>query len=315
MYENMEMRAVMRECLKKEMLKDQDIVLIDADLAKPNGIQPLFAEFPDRCFDAGIAEGNMVCMAAGLASVGLKPFAFTFAPFIARRACDQAALSVAYARQNVKLVGTDPGIGQELNGATHMSTEDVGIMRSIPGFIIFEPTDGDQLAKALPQILAHEGPMYIRTPRKKPMKTWFADEGYEFYLFKADIMKEGSDVTLISSGMELTPAMEAAERLADIGIHAEVVNVHTVKPLDTETILASVKKTGCAVTCENHNIIGGIGSAVSELLCKEYPAPVERIGFQDCFGEVGFVPYLRKRFQMDADSIVSAAETVISRKR
>ena len=314
MYENMEMRQVMCECLRNAMNEDADIVLLDADLAKPNGIKPLFGEFQDRCFDCGIAEGNMVCVAAGLASVGLKPFAFTFVPFIARRACDQAALSVSYAKQNVKLVGTDPGVGQELNGGTHMSTEDIGIMRSIPGFVIFEPTDGDQLAKAFPQILSYEGPMYIRTPRKKPVKTWFADPEYKFELFRADIMKEGNDVTIISSGVELTQAMEAAEKLAQEGIHAEVINVHTLKPLDMETILASVRKTGCVVTCENHSVVGGLGSAVSELLCKEYPAPVERIGFQDCFGEVGFMPYLIKRFQMDADSIVSAVKTVMERK-
>ena len=314
MYENMEMRQVMCECLRKAMNEDADIVLLDADLAKPNGIKPLFTEFQGRCFDCGIAEGNMVCVAAGLASVSLKPFAFTFAPFIARRACDQAALSVSYAKQNVKLVGTDPGVGQELNGGTHMSVEDIGIMRSIPGFVIFEPTDGDQLAKAFPQILSYEGPMYIRMPRKKPIKTWFADPEYLFDLFGADIMKEGTDATIISSGIELTQAMEAAEKLLQEGIHAEVINVHTLKPLDAETILASVKKTGGVVTCENHNVIGGLGSAVSELLCKEYPVPVERIGFQDCFGEVGFMPYLIKRFQMDADSIVSAVKKVVERK-
>lgn len=315
MYEQMEMRAVMADFLEKALRSNPNVVLVDADLARANGTLPLFDKYPQRCFDVGVAEANCVCVAAGLASYGFLPFAFSFAPFITRRVCDQVMLSVAYAKQNVKLVGTDPGVGAELNGGTHMAFEDVGVLRSIPDMVIYEPVDGDQLSKAMPHILAYEGPVYIRLFRKLPPATWFADEKYEFDLFKADLLREGTDITLFASGVEVTQAMAAAELLADEGISAEVINIHTIKPIDAKSVVRSVQKTGCALTCENHNIIGGLGSAVAEVLSSRYPVPLDYIGAQDRFAEVGKLTELLEIFEMDAVSIVKKAKKVLCTKK
>ena len=195
-----------------------------------------------------------------------------------------------------------------------MTQEDIGVMRSIPGMIIYEPADGAQLLKALPQIYDYDGAIYIRLFRKVPAKTYFNDENYKFDLFKADVMKEGSDVTLFTSGIEVKEAMDAAELLEKEGIKAEVINVHTIKPIDRETVIASVKKTGCAVSCENHNIIGGLGSAIAEVLTQEYPVPMEYIGTKDHFSEVGKTDYLVKKYHMDAESIKEAAKKVMQKK-
>jgi len=315
MYETKEMRAVMSGFLQDALEHDPNIVLLDADLARPHGTLSLFDRFHDRCFDVGVAESNMACISAGLASYGFKPFIFSFCAFITRRAFDPLMLSIAYAGQNVKIVGSDPGIAAELNGGTHMCFEDAGMARCIPGMVIFEPVDGDQLARALPQILAYEGPVYIRLFRKVPPATWFASDDYEFDLFKADVLREGGDVTLFTTGIVVTETMAAAELLQKQGISAEVINIHTLKPIDRKTAVASVRKTGCAVTCENHNIHGGLGSAVAEVLSEECPAPLGYIGAKDRFGEVGRLDYLLKRFEMDAWSIARKAVQVVERAR
>ena len=304
----------MADLLKDALERDPDIVLLDADLARPHGTLFLFSRFPDRCFDVGVAEGNMACISAGLASYGFKPFIFSFCAFITRRAFDQIMLSIAYAGQNVKIVGSDPGIAAELNGGTHMCFEDAGAARCIPGMVIYEPVDGDQLARALPQIMAYEGPVYIRLFRKVPPATWFAADDYEFDLFKADVLREGGDVTLFAAGVVVTEAMAAAEMLQKRGIGAEVINVHTIKPIDRKTVVESVCKTGCAVTCENHNIHGGLGSAVAEVLSEECPAPLGYIGAKDRFGEVGKLACLMERFEMDAESIARKAVQVMEKR-
>lgn len=314
MYETMEMRKVMADWVENKMAEDENLVIIDADLARANGTLGIREKFPDRALDVGIAESNMASIGAGLASYGFKPFIFSFCPFVTRRICDQVTISIVYAKQNVKIVGTDPGIAAAFNGGTHMTQEDVGVMRSIPGMIIYEPADGAQLAKALPQIYDYDGPIYIRLFRKVPEKTYFERDDYEFDLFKADVMKEGKDVTLFASGIEVKEAMEAAELLAQEGIEAEVINVHTIKPIDEETVLDSVKKTGCAVSCENHNIIGGLGSAISEVLTRECPVPMEFIGTKDHFSEVGKTNYLVKKYHMDAQSIKEAAKRSMEKK-
>ncbi len=314
MYEKTEMRAVMAEFLEKRLLTDEQLCILDADLARANGTLELFRKFPERTIDVGVAEANMTCVAAGLASYGFKPFIFSFCPFITRRVCDQVAISIAYAKQNVKLVGTDPGIAAEMNGGTHMSVEDIGVMRSIPGMVIFEPVDGDQLAKAMPQICEYEGYVYIRLFRKVPPATFFAGDDYRFDLFKADLVREGRDVTLFASGIEVEQAMKAADILADKGISAEVVNVHTIKPVDAQTVVASVKKTGCAVSCENHNIHCGLGGALAECFAEFHPVPLERIGFRDRYSMVGRIPELLDIFEMSAKHIALAAKKVIERK-
>lgn len=314
MFENKEMRAVMADWIKDKMSEDEKLVLLDADLARANGTLGIRKDFPERSLDVGVAESNMASVAAGLASYGFKPFIFTFCPFATRRICDQITISIVYAKQNVKIVGTDPGIAAAFNGGTHMTQEDVGVMRSIPGMVIFEPVDGDQLAKALPQIYDYEGPVYIRLFRKVPPKTFFDKDDYEFDLFKADVMKEGSDVTLFASGIEVKEAYRASEILAAEGIQAEVINVHTIKPIDRKTVVESVRKAGCAVSCENHNIIGGLGAAIAEVLAEECPVPMEYIGTKDFFSEVGKTDYLTEKYNMDAESIAEAAKKSIGKK-
>jgi transketolase len=314
MFQNKEMRAVMADFLREKMASDEKIITIDADLAKANGTYILQKEFPTRALNVGIAEANMASMAAGLASYGYKPFIFSFCPFVTRRIADQVAVSIAYSGMAVKIVGTDPGITAQLNGATHLCVEDVGIMRSIPNIVIYEPADCFQYAKALPSILAYDGPVYIRQLRKLAPGTYFDDVNYKFDLFKADIIKEGKDITLFASGIEVEQAMKASDALAGHGIDTEVINVHTLKPLDEKTIINSVRKTGCAVVCENHNIIGGLGSGIAEVLSQNCPTPLEFIGIRDRFGEVGMLPYLLKALKMDSESIIEAAFKVIDRK-
>ncbi len=313
MYENKEMRQVFGSILEDMMEKDERIVVIDADLAKANGTIKLRDKFPERAFDVGIAEANAASIAAGMASYGFIPFVTTFTPFATRRMCDQIAISVTYAKRNVKIVGTDPGITAELNGGTHMSMEDIGVLRSIPNMVIFEPVDNVQLAKAMPAIVNYDGVVYIRMSRKA-VPAVFGDD-YEFDLFKADVVKEGKDVTLFATGIMVVEAIKAAEMLKAEGIDAEIVNIHTIKPIDREAVVKSARKTGAAVTCENHSVIGGLKSAVAEVLIEECPIPVKAIGVQDHFGEVAKVDYLKKKYQMTAEDIVAAAKEAIQLKK
>jgi transketolase len=305
MYENMEMRAVFASGLEKLMASDDRVVLVDADLARANGTLGIKRKFPDRAFNVGVAEQNMASVAAGLASYGFVPFITSFAAFASRRICDQVTISIAYAERNVKIVGTDPGIMAEMNGCTHMSMEDVGVMRSIPRMVIFEPVDAMQIAQALPEIVKYDGPVYIRLFRKVAPTVF--SEDYQFSLFTADLLREGTDITLFATGIMVTAALEAAEKLLGQGISAEVINTHTLKPLDAEAVIRSVRKTGAAVTCENHNIIGGLRSAVAEVITEECPVPLKGIGVRDHFGQVSKSPYLLKKFKMTADDIVEMA--------
>jgi transketolase len=313
MYENIEVRQVLADELEKIMEKDERIIVIDADLARANGTLGLRDKFPERAFDVGIAEQNMAAVAAGMASYGFIPFIGSFTAFATRRICDQITISIAYAKRNVKIIGSDPGISAELNGGTHMSMEDMGVLRSIPTMTIFEPADAMQLRKALPQIIEHDGPVYIRLFRKAAPVIF--DENYEFNLFKADVIKEGTDVTLYATGIMVKEALDAAEILKAEGISAEVVNIHTIKPIDRETVTASARKTGAVVTCENHNVVGGLKAAVAEVLIEECPVPLKAIGIQDHFGEVAMMDYLKKKFHMTAEDIANAAKEAIANKR
>jgi transketolase len=313
MYEKMEMRQVFAEVLDKLMEKNEKIVVIDADLARANGTLPLKEKYPERAFDVGIAEQNMAAVAAGMAAYGFIPFIGSFTPFATRRICDQITISIAYAKRNVKIIGSDPGISAELNGGTHMSMEDIGVIRSISGIVIFEPVDAVQFAKALPVIAEYDGPVYIRMFRKAT-PIIFKDD-YEFDLFKADLIREGKDVTLFATGIMVEESLKAAEILKTEGIAAEVINIHTIKPIDREAVVRSAKKTGAVVTCENHNVIGGLKSAVAEVLSEEYPVPIKAIGVQDHFGEVAKMDYLKKKYHMTAEDIVKAAKAAIAMKR
>ena len=307
----MEMRAMYAQCLGELMARDEKLVLLDADLSKACGTFPLRKRFPDRIYDCGVAEQNMISIAAGLASYGYKPWAESFAPFATRRVCDQIAISVCYAKRNVKIVGTDPGIAAELNGGTHMSLEDMGVVRSIPGLVVFEPTDTVQLQAAMPVLHAYEGPVYMRMNRKE-FPTVFP-EGYRFDLFKADLLRAGTDVTILAAGLMVSESLQAAEALAAEGISCEVINVHTIKPIDRETILASAQKTGVIVTAENHNVIGGLRSAVLEALAHD-PVPVWAVGAEDRFGEVGKLPYLKAALGLNAAHLAAVVREAVQHR-
>ncbi len=312
MSENMEMRKVLCNELQKLMEIDEKVVVIDGDLGTAMGTSSLKEKFPNRAFNAGIAEQNMAAMAAGMSTYGFIPFICTFTAFASRRICDQICVSIAYAKRNVKIIAGDPGIAAQLNGGTHMSLDDIGILRSIPDMIIFEAVDSVQLSKALPQISNHYGPVYLRLFRKASPKIF--DDNYSFDLFKADILKEGKDVSIFASGIMVYEALKAYEKLKSQGIEAEIINIHTIKPIDKETIISSVKKTGCAVSCENHNVIGGLKSAIAEVLIEEYPVPLRSIGTKDHHGEVGTLDFLKEKFHMKDSDIVSEVYSLLSKK-
>lgn len=304
----MEFRQKLALTLDELMAKDDKIVILDADLSRPNGTSPLYEKYPDRCINCGIQEQNMVGVAAGLAAYGFKPVVVTFTPFATRRVCDQIAISVAYAKNKITIIGTDPGITAELNGGTHMSMEDIGVIRSIPTMTIYDAVDCNQLGQALEQIINYDGPVYVRMPRKSRPDVF--DENYKFTLFKSDIVKEGTDVTIIASGTMVKEAIDAAEILKNDGINAEVISLNTIKPLDKNTILTSVKKTNKVVTVENHNVVGGAFAAIAELLSQEYPVRIIPIGVQDEFGQVGKYDDLSKYYKMTVDDVVNATKKI-----
>lgn len=308
----MEMRQVLAADLEKLMAQNENIVLIDADLSKPNGLAGLKSKFPERVMDIGIAEQNMACIAAGMSSYGMIPFISTFTPFATRRICDQIAVSCAYAKQNVKIIGTDPGISAEFNGGTHMSVEDIGVLRSIPEIVIFEPVDNNQLKKALPQIVDYYGVVYIRAFRKETPDVF--DDSCDFDLFKASKIKDGEDLSIFCSGLMVHETLLADKELKSQGINAEIINIHTIKPIDRTAVIESAKKTGIVLTVENHNIIGGLKSAVCEVLMEEFPVPLRAIGIEDKFGQVGKIPYLKKEYNMRAEDIVNKALEVLKLK-
>lgn len=293
--------------------KDDRIVALDADLMAASSVKRFSQQMPGRAIDVGVAEANMIGVAAGLAAMGKIPFTHSFTAFASRRVCDQVTLSVAYAGLNVKMIGSDPGITAELNGGTHMSMEDVSIMRNIPGMTVYEPVDSVQLRAAFPQILAHDGPVYIRLLRRPAVR--IDSENDKFTLGKASLLREGGDVTILATGIMVAEALLAAEELAGQGISAEVLNVHTVKPFDEEAVLRSAMKTGAVVTAENASVIGGLGSAAAECLGENCPVPLRRVGVCDCFGEVGVINYLKEKFGLTAKEIVRAAREVIERKK
>lgn len=307
-----EMREIYCDSLIEMAKTNKDIVVVEADLMNCIKTGPFKKAYPDRFFDVGVAEANMIGISAGLATCGKVPFCSSFATFATRRCFDQIFISVAYSKQNVKIVGTDPGICAELNGGTHMPFEDMGIMRGIPQMVCVEPTDGAMLKSLMPQIADHKGAVYIRLFRKKTEKIF--EDGAQFDLFKAFTVRSGRDVTIIASGIMVDRAIKAAEILKDRGIDAEIVNVYTWKPIDEETIVRSVKKTGAVVVAENHNIFNGLTSAVSEVTSGLCPVPVESVSVKDQFGEVGKMAYLADRYGLNPSNIVDAAVKAMQRK-
>ncbi len=307
-----EMRKAYCNALIREAEANPAIVSLNCDLSSSCGTTAFAKAFPDRSFNLGIQEQNACAMAGGMSATGMIPFFHTFAVFATRRVYDQAFLSGAYAGQNVKIIGGDAGVSATYNGGTHMAFEDVGIMRVMPTVTIVEPSDPTMMRSIVPQVANTPGVFYLRMPRKTVYDIY--EPGSSFTIGKAEIIREGNDVTIIAVGMEVIHALEAAEALAEEGISARVVDMFTVKPIDRECIVRCAGETGAIVTCENGNIIGGLGSAVAEVLVETKPVPMERVGVQDEFGEVGPQSYLEERFGLTSKFIVEKAKKAISRK-
>lgn len=307
-----ELRTAYNDDLIKAASRNDRIVSINCDLSSSMGVTKFSKTFPERSFNVGIMESNGVGIAAGLSAAGFIPFFHSFAIFSTRRVYDQIFISCAYAGLNVKILGGDPGVSATYNGGTHMSFEDVGLMRVMPGIRIFEATDAVMMESLLPQMAEHYGVDYLRIARKN--KAQIYEEGSEFTIGKAVLLREGTDVTLIASGLMVPEALKAAEMLAEEGISPRVVDMFTIKPIDKECILESAEKTGAIVTAENHNIINGLGSAVAEVLVENFPCPMERVGVQDRFGIVGEQDFLMKYMGLTAEVICEKAKKAISRK-
>ena len=279
-----------------------NLVVLDADLAEATRTSMFRKKFPDRHIDCGIAESNMMGIAAGLATTGKIPFVSSFAMFATGRAFEQVRNSIGYPHLNVKIGATHAGITVGEDGATHQCNEDIALMRTIPGMVVMCPADDIEAKAAVRAAVEHEGPVYLRFGRAAcPVINDRPD--YKFEIGKGTVVREGSDLTIVATGICVGNALEAAEMLAADGISAEVINICTIKPLDEELIIRSAKKTGKVVTAEEHSVIGGLGSAVCDALCKSYPVPVMKIGMQDCFGESGSASALLEKYKLDGKGI------------
>mgnify|MGYP000846286987 CR=1 FL=1 len=289
-----------------------DIVVLDADLSGSTRTAVFAQEFPERFFNMGIAEANMMGTAAGLAAAGKIPFASTFAVFATGRAFDQVRNSICYPRLNVKIAASHAGLTVGEDGASHQSVEDIALMRALPNMTVLVPADGVETELAVRAAAEYPGPVYLRLGRPK-VPVIFGDD-YNFEIGRAASLREGNDVTIAACGYMVGPALTAAEMLAGEGIGARVLNVSTVKPLDGETLVQAARETGALVTAEEHSIIGGLGSAVAELLGQEYPVPVLRVGIQDTFGESGPPEELLQKYGLTAGDIVGAVKKAIGMK-
>ena len=280
----------------------EDIVVLDADLAAATKTGMFKKAYPDRFIDCGIAESNMMGVAAGLAASGMVPFASSFAMFAAGRAYEQVRNSIGYPHLNVKIGATHAGISVGEDGATHQCNEDIALMRSIPGMVVINPSDDVEARAAVRAAYEHEGPVYLRFGRLAvPVINDRPD--YKFELGKGVVLREGKDVTIIASGLPVNNCLEAAEKLAADGIDAKVINIHTIKPLDEELVVSATRETGKVVTVEEHSVIGGLGSAVCDVLSEKAPTKVMKIGINDTFGESGPALELIKKYGLDAESI------------
>ena len=291
---------------------NENIVVLEADLSKSTKTCDFRKVYPERFINVGIAEQNMLGIAAGLAAAGKVPFASTFAVFAAGRAYDQIRNSIAYPNLNVKIAATHAGLTVGEDGGSHQMLEDIALMRALPNMTVIVPADGIETKQVIQAVAEYEGPVYIRMGRPK-VPVLFGDD-YKFEIGKGVLMKEGTDVTLIGTGIMVSKAMEAAELLAAEGISASVVNISTIKPLDAELIIAQAQKTGAVVTCEEHTICGGLGSAVAEVLVENCPVPMARVGVEDKFGESGLPDELLEKYGLSASNIAAKAKAVIAKK-
>jgi transketolase len=292
--------------------KNSDVVALTADLAGSLKLGQFIKEFPERFFQCGIGEANMIGIGAGLTIGGKIPYTTTFANFSTGRVYDQIRQSVAYSGKNVKICASHAGLTLGEDGATHQILEDIGMMKMLPGMTVIVPCDYAQTKAATIAIADYEGPVYLRFGR--PVWPIFTSE-MKFEIGKAQFFSEGSDVTIVACGHLVWKAIEAGKILEEKGISVEVINMHTIKPLDEQAILTSIRKTKCVVTAEEHNVIGGLGDAVAQVAAKNFPIPIEYIGTQDTFGESGTPTQLLEKYGLTAEHIVAAAEKVMARKK
>jgi len=293
--------------------KNPNVVALTADLLGSMKLNQFIKEFPNRFIQCGIAEANMMGIAAGLTIGGKIPYTTTFANFSTGRVYDQIRQSIAYSGKNVKICASHAGVTLGEDGATHQILEDIGMMKMLPGMTVIVPCDFNQTKAATIAIADHVGPVYLRFGRPK----WpnFTKENQEFQIGKAQIFSEGTDVTIFACGHLVWKAIEAGRILEEKGFSVEVINIHTVKPLDVDAVVKSISKTKCAVTAEEHNIIGGLGDAISQVAARHFPVPIEYIGTNDTFGESGTPVELLKKYGLDTPNIVQAAEKVMARKK
>ena len=297
------------EALEKLGETNKNVVVLDADLAKSTKTSLFAKKFPDRFIDVGISEQNMIGIAAGLSTFGKVPYVSTFAAFATGRVYDQIRCSIAYPKLNVKICGTHAGITVGEDGATHQCCEDIALMRTIPGMTVIVPSDDIEAKAAVKAAAAMEGPVYMRFGRLAvPV---INDEDYKFEIGKGKVLREGTDVAIIANGLCVAESLDAAEKLAAEGINAQVINMATVKPLDTELVLEAAKATGKVVTVEEHSVIGGLGSAVCDVLSEQLPTPVLKIGVNDVFGHSGPAVELIKEFGLDGDSIAAKVKEFV----
>ena len=297
-----------------ELGEKYDIVVLDADLAEATKTLTFKKKFPERHFDCGIAEGNMMAVSAGIASTGKIPFASSFAMFAAGRAFEQVRNCIGYPHLNVKIGATHAGISVGEDGATHQCNEDIALMRTIPGMVILNPADGLEAKAAVEAAILHDGPVYLRFGRYA-VPYLYDEANYKFEIGKGIKLAEGSDVTIVATGLMVHIALEAKELLAAEGISAEVINIHTIKPLDTELVLKAARETGLIITAEEHNIIGGLGAAVAEFCSENCPVPVVRHGVNDEFGRSGKAPLALKAFGLTPEVIAEKAKKALSMKK
>ena len=312
MTEKLAQRNYYGKALAELAKEDPKVVVMDADLAGSTKTSDFQKVCPERFVEVGIAEANMIGIAAGLAASGKTVFASTFGVFATGRCWEQIRLAVAYPKLNVKIVATHCGISVGEDGASHQALEDIAIMRALPNMVVVAPADAYEAFAATKALAKYNGPAYMRMGRAD--FPTILEPDMEFQIGKASVLREGTDVTIVGCGQMVSFCMDAAETLQAEGISAEVINMSTIKPLDTETLIASVSKTGCCVTAEEHSIIGGLGSAVAEALCDSTCVPLERVGTKDTFGESGKPADLMVKYGLTADDIVAAAKKSVSRK-
>ena len=309
-----ETRAGFGEGIHELAKQNSEVVVLTADLAGSFKLGPFIKEFPDRFIEVGIAEANMIGIAAGLTIGGKIPYTTTFANFSTGRVYDQIRQSVAYSDKNVKICASHAGLTLGEDGATHQILEDIGLMKMLPGMTVVVPCDFNQTKAATKAIADYQGPVYLRFGRPK-WPNFTKEDGSDFVIGKAQKLSEGKDISIFACGHLVWKAIEAGKLLEAEGISVEVINIHTIKPLDVDAIVASISKTGCAVTAEEHNVIGGMGDAVAQVAAKHCPVPIEYIGTQDTFGESGTPNQLLAKYGLDTPEIFAAAKKVLGRKK